>query len=45
MPQRNMMMEILLMPCIIFKLKDDGSSAGRGFQKVTYDQILLSIFI
>lgn len=38
-------MEILLMPCITFRLKDDGSSAGRGFQKVIYDQIFCSAFI
>lgn len=31
---RNIKIEILLIPCIIFRLKDDGSSAGRGFQKV-----------
>jgi hypothetical protein len=38
-------MEILLMPCITFRLKDDGSSAGRGFQNTMYDQIFCSAFI
>jgi hypothetical protein len=30
----NIKMEILLMPCMIFRLKEDGSSAGRAFQNV-----------
>ena len=40
-----MKIEILLIPCIIFKLKDDGSSAARGFQNAMYDHILASDFI
>lgn len=45
MPKRNNKMEILLIPCITFRLKDDGSSVGRGFQKRIYDQIFSSAFI
>jgi hypothetical protein len=38
-------MEILLIPCIILRLKDDGSSVGRGFQKRIYDPIFSNTFI
>ncbi len=39
----NMRMETLLIPCIIFKLKDLGAWGSGFFQKVIYDAIFFRI--